>query len=285
MGDAKQRVQYHPLKMRVSRMAEIVEFLAVILPTGIALLTVYLSIKLSKGEAHKVWWRITSTLCVAASALTWVSQSHASKAHKREIDQQRQAIDTLKAKFDEAEIKHTAEMNYMEEELNAFGQVDPAVLKLAQVSEENIRKQYEAKVLSNNQLRDLTTNVVKGMRDLSYKHKQLSDQQLAKNWALRVQISKDGNDPLKMAQLRDQEMQELLQEHVRFEYEFKSNILGDAIYARDELLRRIANPPQAAFYISGYDRGGVVFQGFLAGVDPLREGADYLERLAMELSP
>jgi hypothetical protein len=267
-------------------MAEIVEFLPVILPTGIALLSVYLSIKLSKGEPHKVWWRITAALCVAASALTWVSQSHASKAHKREIDQQTQAMDTLKAKFDEAEIKHAAEMNYMEEELNAFGQVDPAVLKLAQVSEENIHRQYEAKVLSNSQLRDLTTNVVKGMRDLSYKHKQLSDQQLAKNWALRVQIRKDGNNPQKMTQLRHQEMQELLKEHARFEYEFKNNILGDAICARDELLRRIANPPQASFDISGsYGRGGVVFQGFLAGADPIGEAADYLERLAMELSP
>ena len=39
-------------------MAETIDFLVVVLPTVIALLSVYVSIKLTKGEEHRVWWAV-----------------------------------------------------------------------------------------------------------------------------------------------------------------------------------------------------------------------------------
>jgi len=225
-------------------MAKIVHFIVdslVVIPTVITLLSVYLGIKLSKDQPHKVWWGIIVALGVAYSVYAGVSQ----EAHKQEIKQQRQAMDAVTRVFPEIR-------SYM-------------------------RKEYEVKVQSNNQLRDFTANVVKRMRDLSYKHKQIRDQESAKDWAL---IRENRNDLQKAAEIWNQETEEIVQEHTNLEYEFKTNILGDAIYARDELLSRIANPPQQSA-----DLSAAAFRGFLAGADPVGEAANYLERLAKQLSP
>ena len=66
-------------------MAETIDFLVVVLPTVIALLSVYVSIKLTKGEEHRVWWGVIIVLGIGTSALTWVSQSNARKDHTSEL--------------------------------------------------------------------------------------------------------------------------------------------------------------------------------------------------------
>ncbi len=66
-------------------MAETIDFLVVVLPTVIALLSVYVSIKLTRGEEHRVWWGVIVALGIGTSALTWVSQSNGRRDHAKEL--------------------------------------------------------------------------------------------------------------------------------------------------------------------------------------------------------
>lgn len=60
------------------------DFLAVIMPLAIAILSVYVSIKLTKGEEHRGWWALILILGVATSVITWLSQSNARNSHEAE---------------------------------------------------------------------------------------------------------------------------------------------------------------------------------------------------------
>src|ERR1700686_2943271 len=60
------------------------DFLALFLPTAIAILSVYVSIKLTKQEEHRWWWGVILVLGVGTSVITWFSQSNARKSHEEE---------------------------------------------------------------------------------------------------------------------------------------------------------------------------------------------------------
>ena len=60
------------------------DFLALFLPTAIAILSVYVSIKLTRGEEHRWWWGLILVLGVGTSVITWFSQSNARKSHESE---------------------------------------------------------------------------------------------------------------------------------------------------------------------------------------------------------
>jgi hypothetical protein len=213
-----------------------------------------------------------------------IAIKQAEKTHESELGEQKRAIDGLKEDVHKAEMARQIDTAYLKAKLEDANQgntkYNEALMKIARVSEENIRKQYETKVLSNNQLRDFTADVVKRMRALSYKYKQISDQHSNTWQAQELQAARSG-DHAKMQQLYNQEMQEYTQQHTNLEYEFKSTILGDAIYARDELQHRIG-PPQPSLL---FTMASGAFQGILAGPDPVGDAAAYLESLAKQLSP
>lgn len=258
-------------------------------PLAIAAMSVLVGMSLAKSppdKSQKRWRWVIIGLGVVCSGVSlwqqargWRARSVELKAHSLEVNTQRQAIDQLQAKLDAAEIRHTAEIKYLEGQFSVFSQVGPAVVKLAQMSQENIREQYGVKGLSDSQLREFASDVVKRMRDLASKHKQIQEQQFTKNIALQWQNKGQGKDARKMEQIRDKEIQEYVQEDASLEYQFKSTILGDAVYARNELLRRIGRDQPSI-----YDPTGVpALQGFLAGPDPVGDAANYLERLAKQL--
>jgi len=75
------------------------------------------------------------------------------------------SIDSLQIRLQDELLRHTAEAQYLHGRLDELSQFTPAILKLAQATEENTRKQYEAKMLSNKDLYDATMDVVKKMRE------------------------------------------------------------------------------------------------------------------------
>lgn len=77
-----------------------VDFLVVVLPTVLAIVSVQVGIKLTKGENHNRWWSLAIVLGICASALTWVSQDSARKQHASEMGTQRQEQSKLQDKLD-----------------------------------------------------------------------------------------------------------------------------------------------------------------------------------------
>lgn len=66
----------------------------------------------------------------------------------------------------------------------------------------------------------------------------------------------------------------------RLTNEYRTNLLGEAVYLRDELLRRLSPQPQPDNPFLKSD-----FEGRLAGPHPAGEVADYLESLSRKLCP
>ena len=74
---------------------EVIDFLALVLPTGIAIASVVVGIKMARGQSHKLWWMLILAAGVVTSLLTWKSQDHAGKEHRRELTEQKQALQKL----------------------------------------------------------------------------------------------------------------------------------------------------------------------------------------------
>jgi hypothetical protein len=77
-----------------------------------------------------------------------------------------------------------------------------------------------------------------------------------------------------------QQTAKLIQQSNYDQYEFRTVILGEAIYLKDELLKRLPPQPKPSRMYSG------VFEfGSLAGAYPEDGAADYLEGLSRKLCP
>ncbi len=79
----------------------------------------------------------------------------------------------------------------------------------------------------------------------------------------------------------DQMTTEEIQHSYRRAALFRNNYLGKATYFRDELEKRLNTPP-----LSAEGRWKLLaFDGALAGPSPISDAADYIEKLARQLSP
>jgi hypothetical protein len=163
------------------------------------------------------------------------------------------------------------------EDYAQIAQFAPAIMKLAQTSSEYSRKQYGTKLTSKKKLREFTADVVRRMRDAEREH---ALKQNAISDKYRSQW-RPGITDAQRSQLWNAETQEEQQESLNYEYSFKANILGDAIYARNELLKRLGPQPD----LPPMERANlIVFRGILAGAYPVSGAATYLEQLAKKLS-
>ena len=206
-------------------------------------------------------------------------------SHTKETEGQRRDIGSLRGDLQRAETARQIDTAILKTKLedayqmNAqLAQFGPAIMKLAQTSAEYSRKQYETKVTSNKQLRDFTIDVVRRMRESERNHdlkiRQIIDKQMA-----TVQKAATEEERRRLWNLQSTE---LTQQYVNWEFEFKSNILGDAVYAKDELLKRLGPQPE----LPPMEKSNlIVFRGILAGAHPVSGAAAYLEQLSKKLSP
>ncbi len=265
---------------------ELVDYMVVVLPTVIAVVSVWVAIKLEKGESHKFWWVSIVVAGVAASVLTGVSQSHARKEHERELDDQRQAVMSLRSVIQTNEVRSAADMGYLKakledsEKLNEkLSKFAPAVMKLAETSAEFTRKQYETKVTSDKELYAFTIDVVKKIREFSQKYETLSRQQTDE---MMNSVRQPNLTEAEKQQRWNQDTQKSIQLYYNRDNEFRTSILPDALYARQELLKRkLPEPTVSPMQKSEVD---MVARGMLAGPYPELALADYLEIMAKPLS-
>src|SRR5260370_15013289 len=260
---------------------EFVDVMVVGLALLIAVASVLGAIKLKKGESHKFWWSTIFIAGVAASVLTGVSQRHARTEHQKELDDQRkdqrQATESLRSIIQTNEVRSAADMGYLKakledaEKLNEkLSQFAPAVMKLAETSAEFTRKQYDAKVTSDKELYAFTMGAVKKIREFSQKYETLSRKQSDEMFnAMRQPNLTEAQKQ----QLWNQGTQNSIQGYYNRDNEFRTSILPDALYARQELLKRnIPEPTMSPMQKSEVD---MVARGMLAGPSPALALAAY----------
>jgi hypothetical protein len=240
----------------------------------VIIMTAVLADKVS--EKWKKWcWALFVCLVLAQAGLQIKSQ----KEYDAKADRQDTDIQNLSAELRKSETGRQIDNAILKTKLEDYAQLaqlGPALMKLAQTSADFQRKQYESKVISDRELYRLTMDSVKKIRDFSAKYDSLEsanfqayyDKSMSEAERLRIWTAQTN----KIIQLSDTK-----------HHEFQTSILPDAIYARNELLRkRLAEPP-----LDPYHRATInmVLDGALAGVRPELEFATYLELMAKPLSP
>ena len=202
------------------------------------------------------------------------------------------SIDDLKDQLRAGELTHAAETQYLRGRLDELSQFTPAILKLAEASEENTRREYEQKVFSNKELRDFTANVVLRMRSWEDRKKQADSALFSRHAAQQAQVWHAGADfasgepQRQLDQLRSQETAQTLQNETSFQQEFRDKILRDAIFARDQLITRLGQKAQPEITVFPGGIGSLlIFQGQFFGNNAVEIAANYLEQFAKKLSP
>jgi hypothetical protein len=248
------------------------------IPLAIAVGGIIMSYKQPPEKSHlKTTLILLGVGIVGTLILSW-TRIHNETLHTAEIQSQQQSIQTLQTKLDEAEIRHIGEIRYLEGEVHVFAEFAPAVVKLAEATELTARKTYEAKMLSNKDLYDATQKVVGKLREFGRNRRIQSDRQTNQQMAA-LQAAKTREESQKIFQ---ENMNASMEASFQVDAEFRSTILPDAVYVRNELLRRkIPEPPVGSLH-SPHEIE-FIFSGILAGPSPEFDAADYLEQMAKQL--
>jgi hypothetical protein len=210
-----------------------------------------------------------------------VSINKARSDHETELRVQHNDIEDLREQLHESETQRHVEHAILQTKLEDYAglsQLGPALMKLAQTSAEFHKKQYEAKIMSDRDLHELTMKAVKEIRDFSLKYSELElRQQLARNNAVSVPGSEA--DWRKLGS--DYFNRSLQISHAKHS-EFQTTVLPDVIYARNELRRAklpepILDPPEKTCV-------DIALKGLVAGINPEMSLATHLELWAKPLT-
>ncbi len=259
----------------------IIDAVAVLSPLAIAIMSVLVGIKLARNpqdQSHRRWWQGIIGLGVICSGMTLWQQERSRQAHIDEVNRSNNAVNGIKADLQKSELDRVADTNRLQGKLDVFAQFAPAIFKLAQATEENTRKQYEAKMLSNKELYDATMDVVKKMREFGQRRRLESARQMDAN----IAAMRAATTEAEKAKAWADQSNNMIAAYYQKDAEFRTSILPDAVYVRNELLRRKIpelppNPMRPASMVQ------MVFTGSLAGAYPEFDAADYLEQMAKQL--
>jgi len=201
------------------------------------------------------------------------------RSHANEISSQHEDIQNLMGELRKSETGRQVDNAILRTKLEDYSQLSqlgPALMKLAQTSAEFQRKQYEAKVTSDKDLYALAMKSVTQIREFSKKYSALESEN-----TLGFRLSGQMSDAERQ-QKWNENTNKMIQLSYAKQNEFQTSILPDAIYARNELLRKgLPEPPMDPMQKSEVN---MVLHGALAGVYPELQFANYLEQMAKPLS-
>jgi len=151
---------------------------------------------------------------------------------------------------------------------------DPGLRQMAKAMEKIAQSSSQAKSTDDKQVCARTMDLVKRFGEFEHK-KRLSEGQSKEQWQQKLKIAKtdaEQNDIWQKMTMQN------MKEHDHFQYEFRTTLLGESVYLKDELLKRLPSQPKP-------DRDLIALEGFLAGPAPISDAAAYLESLSRKLCP
>jgi hypothetical protein len=225
--------------------------------------------------AKRFWW---ASAFILLGVFELVVIIRADQAHDAEVTTFTHEINGVKEQLHQSELARVADTNKLQGKVEVFAEFAPAVIKLAQATELSARKTFEAKMLSNKDLYDATIDVVKKLREFGQRRRLESSQQTDANMAAMQATTTEAEK----AKVWADQSNKLVATYYQKDAEFRTSILPDAVYVRNELLRRkIPEPPPNPMRPTSMVQ--MVFTGSLAGAYPEFDAADYLEQMAKQL--
>jgi len=219
------------------------------------------------------WKRIALvSLCILLGIGELVSIKKASDAHDEEVRNQSHDAESVREELRRSEMRRQVENAILQTKLEDYAALSPlarATMKLAEVSAEFERRQYQAKVKSDHDRYEMTMKIVKKIRDFVALHDQAEEQQRQQAvWLAHGQ--KNDRDMMIESMNRI-----VLLSRARSE-DFLKLILPEAAYIRSELLKSGLPPPTLDATETAIVNAALT-RGSLAGPNPELTVAAYLE--------
>ena len=209
---------------------------------------------------------------IAITAGIWQQQINKKDA----VEQQKKLNNDL--------IKSHMNEEFIKGKLSAIGEVmgkmsksgtDSSIKQMASAIEKIVQSSYQTTTATNKQICSSTMDLAKRMHKFAYDRRERSRQIIDR----QMTASRTAKTEEERHQIFQQYSAQSIQQIDSDNYEFRTTILGEAIYLKDELLKRLPPQPKPNF------KTAVVFEGSLAGAYPEDEAADYLEGLSRKLCP
>jgi hypothetical protein len=234
--------------------------------------------RLREKNVSLKWIAAFSLFCLFVSCFqAWIDEHHNSETLIEEKSKLVSEKWSLQNKLDNKQL----EVDWLRD--HRYSGEDPklnlALLTLTERSQKLAEKQYETKALSDKQLLDFTNNVITKIRDLDSKCDVQLDplSEIYRSQSAQLQtMTPDQQHQFLTEQMRRAEQAEE-QLRANCEVTYRQKILGDAAYARRELLARLGNED----FLLPRERVGIgAIDGAFAGSDPIGQSANYLDALA-----
>lgn len=285
------------------------EWTVVILPTALGILGLLFTLKVPREATHRNWRYALLAAGIAISILTYLQQARSRESHALELKEQRQSVEKLQKIVEEAEAKRQVESAFLRERLDSkqlaalsasireYAQSERAknapdnrqvreraLVMVRKMREFQLRYDFEQQGISARFLQGLDQAHVIGERELNAATSQLeSDGHLTleqQNELLQKKINVNDKRLAAIKAVGEKAIQEDDALAQRYAAEFRSSLLTEAAYLREEILKRLPAQPaptetQAAEVL--------VFQGILTGSRAVNSAAGYLEKLAKKL--
>jgi hypothetical protein len=288
----------------------ILDWTVVVLPTLLGILGLLFSLKAPRETTHRKWRFALLAGGLAISALTYFQQSRSRNSHSAELRGQEEAIGNLQKMIEEAEIKRETDSAFLRSKL------DTKELAALSSAIHNYAQQERAKQpLSRMELRERALTIVHRMREFQLRY-DFEEGEITRRFlqgldeAARIEATETRQATAKLQsgeKLTPAEQNVLLQKKIdagqiriekirevgdnaekverqlaeRYTAEFRSSLLGEASYVRDEILRTLPSQRQPT---QSQTIPILAFQGVLVNSRSVGLAADYLEGLANRLS-
>jgi hypothetical protein len=264
-------------------------WVVVMSPTLLSVGGVALSLRKPDDRYHNKWRWAAIVIGVSLTIATLWQQSRLDEKHSQEIkvivESNQKVVDGLRdldvqRKADNAVlVARLDDASKANDDLRRFA---PAIMRLAEATSENTRKQYESKVITDGQVKDMAIGVIKRIRDL---HEKCENEKSA---IFRPFAQADNNlspDARRAAFIDEQNRQliERLKIDDNCHTTFTNLIMSDAQYVQRELIKKTNGDG----FIDPRLRFGrlVILYGTTSGPDPYLEGASYLDALLRKVLP
>jgi hypothetical protein len=246
----------------------------------LAILGIYVSLKPLPIERHRLMIIVFIVVTISGISsgiglqiLAELEKKNQQHQHKIEIKEQKDLIVNINKELYQSHLSQ----EYMKGQLNAMGLlIGKGSDKMASAFEKMAQSYTQTVTTSNKQICLNTLDLVKRMQKFEYDTRavknQLSNREQSAMMAAKTKQEKDV--------IWEQYTAQLTQFYDREEYDFRTTLLGEAIYLRDELLKRLPPQPQQK-----PERHLSAFEGRLVGYSAVGETATYLENLARKLCP
>ncbi len=217
---------------------------------------------------------ISVGIIVVAISL-WQAKRSADEQDRRDL-QLAAATDALKAQLQANQVQSASDLGFMKGQLESLLQRPSDAKQLGEAiaasNTELIKAQ--SKQQSNDELAKAAIEYAAEMRSFEFKKNKEQSAILMTPYDPKATEQQAREAFLKMTAALTRHSDDMREE-------FRSKYLGQAVYLRNELLKRLggnALPVPERHEI-------IAFDGFLAGPYPISAAADYLEQLARQLSP